>query len=119
MGIKNSKPALEISLENIKILSYDEIFDIFGKTEKDIKNGLKKSNSSENYWYPYDENCFDEEIIKIIVSLFRKKFLDAEILDIHGYEYTEIFLNTIDKHVFAFSLIEYITANILKEDPIK
>lgn len=105
------KKLSEITIDNIKILSMNEIEEKFNISEKDIFNFIDSKNNSENYWYPYDENDFNENKIKKIIELFKSKFNDTEINSENNYKYTEIYLNTIDKHIFAFSLINYFTEN--------
>lgn len=92
-------------IEGIKVLSYQEIDKNFKVGESEIQKTLLKSNHADNYWHPYDENGFNEEQVLFAVNLFRKTFPDIEIIDRNGYDYTEFYLNTIEKHVLAYSLI--------------
>ena len=91
---------------NIKILTWNEIYEIFDVTENYIKIHLVNSNDTENFWYPY-ESGFSEEQTNEIVCLFRGKFIDAQILDCHGAKYTEIRLGTLEQHIWSYSLIYY------------
>lgn len=106
--MKNKKFVLDIDIEQIKILGFDILEETFLITEKELKKDLRIPNNSENYWYPHTESGFSEIDVYRICELFRKKFPDIQIIDKHGYEHTEIFLNTIDKHVFAYSVIYHI-----------
>lgn len=106
--MKNSKFILDIDVDEIKILDYGIIEETFLITEKELKKGLRTPNNSENYWYPSAESGFSEQDVYKICALFRKKFPDIQILDKHGYERTEIFLNTLEKHVFAYSVIHHL-----------
>lgn len=110
---KSKEPVID--LNTIKILSFKEIEEIFNVTEKALHGVLLKSNYSANFWYPYEENKFSEEETIITIQAFRKKFADMQIINKHGLEYTEFFLNTVEKHVFAYSLIVHFNKHIFNE----
>ena len=97
----------QIMLDDIKILTFADIKTIYSITEKDIKKFLLNINNAENYWYPF--NTFNNVITENIIAIFRKKFADVTINEKHGVEYTEIFLNSIDKHIFMYSLLNHFT----------
>ena len=91
-------------INNIKLLSWEEIKENFNVKEKDVIKNLSKSNQSNNYWYPY-EHKLTEEDVKEIVDIFRVRFCDIVIKSIYNPRFTEFFLNTLEKHQFAYTLI--------------
>jgi len=97
----------EIALDQIEILSFDEIEEKYKVSKKDIFAVINSKNNAENYWYPYDENGFTEEEVKTSIKLFKSKFEDFEIKSENDYKFTEFFLSTFEKHIFAFSLINH------------
>jgi hypothetical protein len=96
-------------LPTIPVLSWESIAEIFNCTKRDIERDLTKPNNAANYWYPHSENGYDELDTKSIIAIFEFQFPDIEISSRHDYKYTEVFLNTLDKHQFAFSVIDFLT----------
>lgn len=94
----------DLITNEIQLLSWDSIEEIFGSSKKDMEKTLEKANYSANFWYPHSQNGADEADVKSIVSIFEYKFPDVSIQSRHDYRYTEIFLNTLDKHQLAFTL---------------
>ena len=94
----------------IQLMTYEEIEQIFDVTENDMNTWLKNANNSDNYWYP--GIFFDEQTTENILMLFRKQFIDIEIIDKTGYQYAEIFCNTIERHVFRWSVQRHFMQNV-------
>ncbi len=88
----------------IPILTFKEIQELFDISQKDIRKSLDDDNC-DNYWYPGE--LFDEETTLNIVYLFNRYAADTTVLNKTTYKYIEIFLNTEDKHIFKYSIINF------------
>ena len=106
MAKKKTKVETPVDYNEIEILTWDQINELFDVNEKQVRKFLTNGNNTENYWYPY-ETGFSEEQTTEIVKMFRNKFLDITILDKHGAKYAEITLGNVDKHQYMFSLIKH------------
>jgi len=91
----------------IELIPWDIIEEKFDVDVNVINRELKKPNNCDNFWYPY-ESGFDEEQCKEAVRLFGLRFPGTEIKSMHDMRYLEIFLNTLEKHQFAYTLIQHI-----------
>lgn len=97
----------EVKLE-IPVLGWEDIKKKFGVSESEVSKDLMKPNYCNNFWYPWEKNGYDESGVEYVVSIFEEKFADASIKSKHDYRYTEIFLNTLEKHQFAYSLMDFL-----------
>ena len=95
-----------VDFNEIEILTWEQIKELFDVTQNKIQKHLINSNDTENFWYPYENKFSEEDTIKI-TALFRAKFPNTEILDKHGPKYTEIQLSNMNKHQFMYSLIKH------------
>ena len=95
-----------VNFNEIEILDWEQIKELFDVNEKQVRKFLTNSNNTENYWYPY-ETGFSEEQTTEIVKMFRNKFLDITILDKHGAKYAEITLSNVEKYQYMYSIIKH------------
>ena len=102
------KEALEsLTVDSIKEIDAETLLEKYDLDENDIKSFLRKGKASGgNYWTPnHDDNLSEEEVEKV-KELFTEKFEDIEIKSKDRYQYTEFFLNTFEKHIFKYSVLE-------------
>jgi len=108
MKKKTTKSKVDVS--EIKLLTYDEIERGFKVSKEDIQKFLKAKNSDTNYYYP--GLTFDEKITREIVKLFVMAFPGIDVLDkSKNHQYIEIFLNTMERHVFRYSVEKHFKRN--------
>jgi len=92
------------TINEIPLLEWDSILEKYEVDIKNVQRDLKKTNHANNFWYPYDWSLDEKEIMKV-VEMFQLKFPDAEIKSLHNYKYIELFLNTLEKHQFVYTLL--------------
>lgn len=96
----------ELTLNDIPVLSWEDIEKKYKFSEKDALNALKKGTKScANFWTPYEENSYSEEETLRVKDLMLEKFPDMVIHSQNDPKYLEFYLDTNEKHVFMYSLI--------------
>ena len=83
-----------------KLLSWKEIEDEYGVTQKDLKQDALPDD-----YYPYDENGFNKKEVAIFVEAFKKAFPDAKIENEDKYKETSISIESLEQHQVIFSII--------------
>ena len=103
-----SKEKLDsLDAESIKTISWEDLLEKYDLDEVDIKAEVRKAkHSCANFWTPNHDDYYTQEEVEKVKELFKEKFEDIEIKSEDNYSLTEIYLNSVDKHLFKYSIIE-------------